>query len=299
MAVVSIGVTVSACSVLPRFGYENFPTLAAWRADGYLSLNAEQKALATRRIEAVHAWHRRTQLEDYAGFLRQVQRRLAAGEVDEAQLREWRLALFERWKPIAEQVAPGAAEVATTLAPEQLVRMRAEMQRDNEKVRREWIPPDRAERVEARAKRYVERAELFLGSLNADQKQFARRFAAEVPDTEDVWFAQRLGRQQDLLAVMERIRSERPDEATATRWMREHLMRYAVLRDGPDKAGAESSLASGDAMAAAMLARATPKQRQHLQRKLQEWIDLLESLKPAQTAEAARRPARGEATATD
>lgn len=270
--------------MLPRLGYENLPMLATWRADSYLSLNAEQRALASRRIEAVHAWHRRTQLDDYATFLREVQQRLAAGDVDETQMRAWRIAALERLKPIAEQAAPGVAEVATTLGVEQLGRMRAEMQRDNDRVRREWMPAVRAERVEARAKRYVQRAELFLGPLTADQKQFARRFAADAPDTEDIWFAQRLGRQQDLLEVMERIRVERPDEATATRWMREHLMRYTQLRDGPDKAGAESSLASGDAMAAAMLARATPRQRQHLQRKLQEWIDLVESLKPAQAA---------------
>lgn len=274
--------------MLPRFGYENLPMLATWRADSYLSLSSAQKAMASRRIESVHAWHRRTQLDDYADFLRQVRDRLDDGEVDEAQLRAWRLAVFERWRPIAEQIAPAAAEIAATLAPEQLGRMRAEMGRDNNRIRREWMPPNRAERVEARAKRYIARAELFLGALTPEQKQFARRFAAEAPDTEDVWYAQRLGRQQDLLAVMERIGLEQPDAASATRWMRDHLMRYAQLRDGPDKAGAESSLASGDAMAAAMLARATPKQRQHLQRTLQGWIDLLESLQPAQAAQTGR-----------
>lgn len=262
--------------------------LAIWRADSYLSLSSAQKAMASRRIESVHAWHRRTQLDDYADFLRQVRDRLDDGEVDEAQLRAWRLAVFERWRPIAEQIAPAAAEIAATLAPEQLGRMRAEMGRDNNRIRREWMPPNRAERVEARARRYIARAELFLGALTPEQKQFARRFAAEAPDTEDVWYAQRLGRQQDLLAVMERIGLEQPDAASATRWMRDHLMRYAQLRDGPDKAGAESSLASGDAMAAAMLARATPKQRQHLQRTLQGWIDLLESLQPAQAAQTGR-----------
>jgi hypothetical protein len=274
--------------VLPRFGYENLPMLAIWRADSYLSLSSAQKAMASRRIESVHAWHRRTQLDDYADFLRQVRDRLDDGEVDEAQLRAWRLAVFERWRPIAEQIAPAAAEIAATLAPEQLGRMRAEMGRDNNRIRREWMPPNRAERVEARARRYIARAELFLGALTPEQKQFARRFAAEAPDTEDVWYAQRLGRQQDLLAVMERIGLEQPDAASATHWMRDHLMRYAQLRDGPDKAGAESSLASGDAMAAAMLARATPKQRQHLQRTLQGWIDLLESLQPAQAAQTGR-----------
>jgi hypothetical protein len=179
------------------------------------------------------------------------------------------------------------AEVATTLAPAQLARMKEEIARDNDKLRREWMPEDPAARAEARTKRYVERAELFLGPLTAEQKQFARQFAARAPDTEEAWFAQRLHRQQDLLATMERIRTERPDEATATRWMRAHLMRYAQPRDGPGRPFPESSLAAADAMSAALFAQSTPRQREHLQRKLQEWIDLLESLKGAPAAKAA------------
>jgi hypothetical protein len=108
--------------------------------------------------------------------------------------------------------------------------------------------------------------------------------AAEAPPTEDQWFAQRVGRQQDMLALMERLRVERPSDAVAATWTRELMVRWAQPRDGTDRAGAESSLASGDAMSAALLAEATPKQREHLHRKLQEWIDLLRSLKPAQVA---------------
>jgi hypothetical protein len=287
-AALAAGLAVAAgCSMIGRLGYEHLPTLASWRADTYLSLNAEQKALASRRIEALHAWHRSTQLDDYAGLLREVQRAVAAGDVDEARIRGWRLAMFDRWKPIADRAAPAVAEVAVTLEPAQLQRLRDEMERDNEKIRREWLPPGRAERVEARTKRYVERAELFLGALTPEQRQLARKLAAEVPDGEEQWFAQRLLRQQDLVATFERIRSERPDAATASAWMRAHLMRYAQVRDGPGRPFSESSLAASDAMSARMLALATPKQRQHLQRKLQEWIDLIESLRPAQTARSA------------
>lgn len=287
MAAVALaaGVAVSAgCSMIGRLGYDNLPMLAAWRADSYLSLNAEQKAIASRRMEALHAWHRSTQLDDYAALLREIQRTVARGDVDEARIRAWRLALFERWKPIADRAAPAVAEVAVTLEPGQMRRLRDEMDRDNAKLRREWMPEDRSERIEARTKRYLDRAELFLGALTPEQKQLARRMAAEVPDSEEQWFAQRLLRQQDLVATFDRIRTERPDAATASAWMREHLMRYAQVRDGPGRPFSESSLAASDAMSARMFATSTPKQRQHLQRKLQEWIDLLESLKPAQTA---------------
>jgi hypothetical protein len=276
----------TSCALVGRVGYDNLSTLAMWRVDSYLSLTGEQRELASRHLDRLHAWHRRTQLDDYLAFLRRVQRHVEERPIEEADIRRWRTEAFERWKPIAEQAAPGVVAVAKSLQPEQLARMRAEIDRDNAKVRKERMPADPDERIEVRTKRYVERAELFMGSLNASQKALARRLAAEAPPSEEVWFAQRLERQRDLLALMERIRSERPDEAVAAGWMREHLVRYAQPPDGAARARTEASLAAADAMTATMLAQATPKQRQHLQRKLQEWIDLVQSLKPEQSARA-------------
>jgi hypothetical protein len=258
--------------------------LAMWRVDSYVPLNTEQRALASRRIEGLHVWHRSTQLDDYIAFLQGVQRHIATRPVTEADIQRWRTDVLQRWKPIAERAAPSVAEVVVTLDAEQLGKVRAEMTRANEKLRREWMPPGRGDRIEARTKRYLERAELFLGSLTDSQKRLARKMAAEAPPTEDQWFAQRVGRQQDMLALMERIRVDRPSDAVAATWTRDLMLRWAQPRDGPDRIGAESSLASGDAMSAALLAEATPRQREHLQRKLQEWIDLLQSLKPAQVA---------------
>ncbi len=273
----------TSCS-LPKLGYENLPMLAMWRVDSYIPLNAEQRALASRRIEGLHHWHRSTQLDDYIVFLQGVQAHIATRPVTEADIQGWRADVLQRWKPIAERAAPAVAEVAVTLDAEQLGKMRAELTRANEKLRREWMPPSRADRVEARTKRYLERAELFLGSLTDSQKRLARRMAAEAPPTEDQWYAQRVGRQQETLALMERIRVERPNDAVAATWMRDLMLRWSQLRDRSDRVGAESSLASGDAMSAALLAEATPRQREHVNRKLQEWIDLLQSLKPAQVA---------------
>jgi hypothetical protein len=276
----------TSCALVGKLGYENLPTIAMWRVDGYLGLSSEQRELASRRLEGLHAWHRRTQLEDYVGFLKGVQRRVAAGPIEEADIRRWRVEVFERIRPIAEQAAPGVAEVALSVEPKQLARMREELERDNRKLRKEWMPPGHDDRIEARGRRYIDRAEFFMGSLSSQQKQLARRLAAEAPPTEDVWYAQRVARQQDMLALMDRIRREQPSEAVATGWIREHLLRYARPSEGPERAGAESSLAASDAMTATMLAHATPKQHEHLQRKLQEWVDLLQSLKPAQTARA-------------
>lgn len=277
-------VAAAGCSSATRIGYDWLPTLALWRADGYLSLSPEQKQLAQRRLTELHQWHRRTQLDDYLGLLRGVQQQVASGTpVTEADARRWREALVARWQPIAVQLAPGVAEVAGTLESEQILRLKAELSRDNAKLRREWtMGTDAGNRVEARTKRYSERAESFLGPLTESQKRTIRSMASQSTADEEQWYAQRLGRQQELVALMDRIRVEQPPAAVASGWIREHLVRYAQPRPGT-----EGSVASADAMTVALLAQATPQQRQHLQRKLQEWTDLLQSMRPQQTAQTA------------
>ena len=284
IALVGCALALAGCASIGRIGYDNLPTIALWRIDSYLSLSSPQRAQASRHLEDLHAWHRRTQLDAEAEFLIRIRQRVASGGVTEADARQWRAQVLEVLQPIPEQAAPAIAEVAATLEASQLARMKAEFARDNAKMRREWMPTDRDERIEVRAKRYIERAEFLLGDLSAAQKQTARRLAAEAPPSEDQWFAQRLERQQDLIAVLERIRTERPSQSQATQWVLDHLNRFVQVRDGPERAGVESSLAAGDAMAVTLLSQATPKQKQHLLNRLQSWIDLLYSLKPKQTA---------------
>jgi hypothetical protein len=276
----------SACTMFGKLGYDNLPSLAMWRLNSYVSLTPQQRSVATRYFDDLLAWHRRTQLDDYADLLRSIQKRVASGNVTEADIQSWREEVFARIDPIAVHAAPEIAEVALTLSAQQIASIRAEFADDNEKLRKKWMPSDREDRIKVRTKRYLERASFFLGSLTAEQKQTARRMATEAPSSEEVWYEQRLGRQQDLIVLLERMRTERMTRDTAVPLIRDHLARYRQLREGPDREGARSSLAAGDAMSAALFAQATPKQRQHLNRLIQDWIDLTQELKTAPGAQA-------------
>jgi hypothetical protein len=280
----AVCLAVSGCASVGRLGYDNFSTLALWRLDGYVSLTPDQRYRAGRGFESLLAWHRATQLDDYAQWLRGVKQHVASGSVTESDIRGWREDIARRATPLVDRAALDVAQVAATLDAGQMNRLRTELARDNDKMRKEWMPPGQSERVAARTKRYLDRAEFFLGSLTDSQKQLARRMAAEAPPAEDSWYAQRLGRQKDLIALIDRIRTEQPGDAVAAVWVKEHFLRYTQWREGPDRQSVESSLASGDAMTAALFAQATPRQRDHLQRKLQDWIDLTESLRPAKAA---------------
>jgi hypothetical protein len=266
------------CALVGRWGYETLPTWMMWRIQTYLDLEGEQKALARRHLDALHQWHQSTQLAPLASQLRALRARVQAGPIDAARLQALRESLAEGLEPLLDQAAPRIAEVVRTLEPEQLARMRREFAKDNDKLRRERLQGSASERIEARSKRYIERAEFFLGDLSAAQRQMIRQRSAQWPPVEQLWFDQRLARQQDLLNLLERLRTEKPPAPVATRLMREHLQRYLQWREGSEREGGVASMAAGDALLVELQADLSVRQRQHLVDRLDDWIETLERL---------------------
>jgi hypothetical protein len=261
-----------------RWGYETLPTWMMWRIQSYLDLEGEQKALARRHLDALHQWHQSTQLMPTAAVLRSLRAQVQDGPLDAAQIQTLRESLAAGLEPLLDQAAPRMAEVVRTLEPEQIARMRRQFTQDNDKLRRERLQGPASERIEARGKRYIERAEFFLGDLSAAQRQLIRQRSAQWPPVEQQWFDQRLARQQDLLALLERLRTEKPPTALATRLMREHLQRYLQWRDGTEREGGLASMAAGDALLLELMSGLSARQRQHLIDRLDDWIDTLERL---------------------
>ncbi|MEY4863065.1 MAG: hypothetical protein RLZ51_1160 [Pseudomonadota bacterium] len=275
---------LSGCATFGRWGYETLPTWMMWRVQSYLDLEGEPKALARRHLDALHQWHQSTQLKPLLASVRQVRSQVEAGRYNAGMLKETREALAEDLEPLLDQAAPKIAEVALRLEGSQLARMRREFDKDNDKLRRERLQGSATERAEARAKRYIERAEFFLGDLNAAQRQLIRERSSRWPPVEQQWYEQRLARQQELLALLERLRTERPALPVASRLMREHLNRYLQWREGAEREGTVNSMAAGDALLIELLGGITPRQKQHLLERLDDWISTLEKL-------ASQRPA--------
>ena len=64
-----IAASISACSML-RIGCEFAPWYAAWQLDRYWRLDATQASFAKERIDDLWRWHRRSELPEYARWLR-------------------------------------------------------------------------------------------------------------------------------------------------------------------------------------------------------------------------------------
>ena len=214
-AVLALALLVTGCSAI-KLGYENLPRLVQWQADRYLSLDTDQEALVNRHAKALQRWHRQNLLPVYAEFLREVEEEVHS-PVTPGQVAGWRRTVVSAWAPLAEQLAPAVAEVAVTLRPAQLARLRDELAKSNEKAAKRYRAIDPAERQEARYQRLVERAESFLGDVNDAQKQLMREAAAAMASNEDAWWQTRLARQEAILALLEGLAKEKPEAAVATR----------------------------------------------------------------------------------
>ena len=178
---VAAAVILSACSTGVRLGYEYADTLLLYTIDGYVGLTPEQEQLVKERSAALVAWHRSTQLRDYAELLETTRRKLA-GPVSAADVLEFNRAVNARLAALGERAAPDLAQLALTLTPEQLTRLERKLASDNSKARRELVQFAGKEALDERVKKYAERADFWFGSVSREQLELVRSALAQRPE---------------------------------------------------------------------------------------------------------------------
>lgn len=267
---------LGGCSAL-RLGYGQAPQLAWWWLDGYLDFDREQEPRVRAAIDEWFAWHRQTQLPDYAGLMARL-RAEALADVSADQVCRWNEQLRLRIGPALERVLPAAAEIALTLSPAQLQHLERRLAKADEKFRRDQLQPDAAERLSDATERLLDRYESFYGRLGAAQRRQIAESAAASPYDPGLWAADREARQRELLATLRRIASERPDPARVQAALRTLARRFDGSPQGPLEAQRLRLAQHHCDTIARFHNAASAGQRQHLRRKLGGWEGDLRAL---------------------
>jgi hypothetical protein len=153
----SLLVGLAGCSAM-RLGYDQGPFLAHWWLDARLGFTSEQSARTKDALAQWFAWHRATQLSDYAGWLART-RGEAAAALTPQQVCRWSDDLRRRLDPLMERVLPTAAEVVPTLSAEQWARLERRLEEDDAKRRKDFLQVRNEQRWEASTERTIERFE--------------------------------------------------------------------------------------------------------------------------------------------
>ena len=257
---------IAACSTI-RLGYNFADTLLLRSLDRYVTLTAEQEQLVRQRLAALVDWHRATQLRDYAAFVQAARSRLDSGNITPAEVLAFSEGLNARMAALGERAAPDIAALALTLSPAQIDQVDRKLVDDNAKARKESLQAV-AQEVEARARKYTERAEFWLGKVSDQQVQLVRASLASRPVDSLYWIEARERRTKDLVAMLRRIQAERPSEAVAANWFRAYFRELARPSNADQRARAEAFRRDNARLIAQLANSASPEQRAFLDGKL-------------------------------
>jgi hypothetical protein len=260
-----------------RLTYGQGPTLAYWWLDGHVDFSSEQTPRAKAALDDWFSWHRATQLSDYAGLLATAQR-LAVDNVTSAQVCRYTHAVELRLMRAFEPAVAPMAEIVRSLSPAQLRHLELRYAKGNDEWQREHLQADAAERQSVALKRWVERAEIFYGSLDDGQRGLVAAGMVEPLHDPQRWFDERRQRQQDILSTLRQLLADKADQASteaALRAIALHMVQspradYRALRERADTAQC--------ALIAQLHNTTTPAQRQHAVKQFKSWEDDLRAL---------------------
>lgn len=262
-------VLATGCSTL-RFGYGQAPELVYWWLDGYADFDDFQSPKVRRAIGDWFAWHRRTQLPDYAGLLASAQRDVLA-DTTPAAVCAWWGAVRERGERALAQTLPLAAGLAGELSAAQLAHIEHQYTKKNEDFRAEYLDADPARRLEEAVERAIERAETMYGELDEVQRARVARLVAASPFDPEAWLAERRQRQRDALLILRRIEQERPGRDAALAALRAWSERLQRSPREPYRRYAQTLEQYNCAFAAALHNSTSAAQRQAAAEKLKGW----------------------------
>ncbi|MGZ8274278.1 MAG: DUF6279 family lipoprotein [Burkholderiaceae bacterium] len=255
----------SACSTI-RLGYNHADTLLLHTLERYVTLTDDQEHMVRRRVGSLMAWHRGTQLADYAAFVQHTRSRLD-GDVSHAEVLDFGEGLSIRLATLGQRAAPDVAALTLMLTPGQIDQVERKLLDENAKARKDSAR-EMKQAVDQRAKKYAERSEFWLGKLDEQQIQIVRASLANRPIDSLYWIEARERRTRDLVALLRRIQAERPAEETAANWFRAYFRELARPSNVDQRARAEAFRRDNAELVAQLVNSASPQQRAHLDRRL-------------------------------
>ena len=269
LALVLSTLILGGCGVV-KIGYNNAATLTYWWLDSYLDFETAQDATVRSGLDALLAWHRKTELPAYAMTLRKIQQ-LSSANVSPEQVCAINGEIRAHVQRSAEQSERLIAALIPSMKPEQYAHLARQFEKNNVKWREEWLDGSTEERSSKRLKKAVERAEMIYGRLEAAQLAALRQSVAVSSFDARLSYKEVQRRQQDSLQTLKDLTAA---GAANPNLRTEILAMIDRNLNSPDPAYRpyfEKMLQESCLTLANLHNSSSPKQRERALKKLQEY----------------------------
>jgi hypothetical protein len=264
---------LAGCSAL-RIGYANGDTFVYWWLDSYVDFTDVQKPWVRAHIDQLFAWHRKTQLNDYAQLLAQVRQRVQQGRVTPAEVLADIDAVKKRTALVLDKAAPQLADLAVSLTPDQLAHLEKKFAANNDKYRNEYLHGSLADRQRHRYKQVMKNAEYWFGDFSKEQEARIRALSDARPLNNELWLAERMRRQQEMLRLLRNIHAAKPTREAVATMLREFTARSLEnFTYEENKAFFDANLEGLAQTVALIINITTPEQRVRADKRLQRLIE--------------------------
>jgi hypothetical protein len=279
---------LGGCSAL-KLAYSNGSQLAWWWLDGYFDFDDSQSARVKDAIDGFFAWHRASEAEPTAALLESIADR-ALEPTTPAAVCRWQQQLRERLDPALDRALALFAEQVPMLGEPQLRQLESKFEKNEQKVRRDFLQPDRAERAEAALKRTVERVEQFYGGLSQPQRQVIAAGLAASPFDAETWLAERRRTHRETVQALRRLVAERADAGRSRALLQTVADRAEAAPDPAVRAWQQGLADYNCAFVARIHNSTTADQRRTARARLKGWA---EDLRAVAVGRATTAPAGG------
>lgn len=277
MSVLMLATLLLGCTAV-RLSYNNGETIVFWWLNAYVGFEPDQQSWTRKHIDTLFGWHRATQLKNYVLLLT-----LGQKQLQENVTKEMLLADYEQAKKQAlvslDQSVPALADLALSLRPQQLVQLQKKFVSNNEDYRKDYLRGDTVKRQAFRYKKILKQAESWFGPFSREQEQLIRKASDARPLNNDMWLTERVLRQTELITLLLKIQTEKPSHDATMAMLKAYANAVLNHFDQAERvAFFNNSTDSTIQMVAQIVNLASPTQKAHAHKKLQQWIDDLHFL---------------------
>ena len=268
-AIIALLFLLSSCSML-RLGYDQGPQLVWWWLDGYVNFSNEQTPHAKEAIRKWFAWHRTTQLPEYAAWLSTLRSQIG-DPATPAQICGWSEELRNTIAPALDHTMQLGAPLVPNLGEAQWRSIEQRYAKGNDEFRRDFLQPHAEERLAASIKRIVKRVENIYGSIDEAQHRLIVAGIEASPFDPEAWLAERQRRQHETLLTLRRLAAEQAETEHVIAALRGLIERVQRSNDRDYRAYQVKLTEYNCAFIATVHNSTTPIQRQHAHDKLKGW----------------------------
>ena len=262
---------MTSCSM--KFMYNQLDYLIPYYVDGMVSLDDMLEEKVEQRSMMLINWHRHTQLDQYAQWLRHLQRD-ANDQLTEEKLHGYIATLENYWDSIAARINEEMALLLPLLNRKQREELFASLTERNKEFHEEYVAINEHERLEQYTERLVDGYETWLDDLTEEQKKVVELTATRMESTAEL----RLQRRQLWQRSLEKILVSNDDVSDRQVALRDYFTEFNRRENSAMKTAGDKNKMILASLTVQIVHSMTDEQKTHFQSSTNEYIRMFEDL---------------------